>query len=234
MVQQRGQRQGLGRRRKGPFVSGGSLPSGIAAIAFDWGGIFTEGTFDSSAHARLAELHGLPADHVLPLYLDLMAGFEVGEFDLPEFHSRFQDTVGRTSELAEFRSTFLGAVRERAAMYELLASLPGHVKLGMLSNNVPELCDIVRDDPRMAALSAFVFSNEIGVRKPERAAFDALSSALDLPPSAIVFVDDNADNIAAARNLGFVALLLDDLPNFAARWREALPDLPLPEGFAQG
>ena len=208
-----------------------TLPAGLEAIAFDWGGVFTEGTFDSTAHARLAELHGLPAAAVEPHYLRLMEEFELGLIDLPEFHARFQAAVGGASNLAEFRATFLGAVRERAAMYDLLASLPADLTVGVLSNNVPELCDLVRDDPRMRRVNAFVFSNEIHARKPDPAAYAALSAALNLPPSAILFVDDNPVNVAACRELGFVGLLLDDIPGFAARWRAALPGLPLPTAF---
>ncbi len=207
------------------------LPQPLRAIAFDWGGVFTEGTFDSRAHARMAELHGLDAADVLPIYLDLMEGFEVGEFDMPEFHARFQAAVGRASTLDAFREAFLGAVRERRAMYDLLASLPDDVPLALLSNNSPELCDVVRDDPRMRKLMTFVFSNEIGVRKPDERAFAALSSALDLPPNEIVFVDDNRDNIEACERLGFVGLLCDTVAGFAARWRSLFPDLPLPPGF---
>ena len=208
------------------------LPGKLRAIAFDWGGVFTEGTFDSSAHARLAKLHGLPAATVEPHYLHLMEAFEVGAYDMAEFHRRFQAAVGGASSLPDFRAAFLGAVRERPAMYELLASLPDSIKTGMLSNNVPELCDLVRDDPRIRRMQAPVFSNEIGVRKPERAAFDALCEALDLPPDAIVFIDDNAANIAACNALGFEGLLIDDLPSFAARWRATLPQLALPQGLA--
>jgi FMN phosphatase YigB (HAD superfamily) len=62
----------------------------------------------------------------------------------------------------------------------------------MLSNNVPVLCDRVRDDPRTARIERFVFSNEIGVRKPDPAAFMALAEALQLAPHEIVFVDDAA------------------------------------------
>ncbi len=210
----------------------GLLPEPLRAIAFDWGGVFTEGTFDSSAHVRLAELHGLPADAVRPHYLRLMEDFEVGAHDMREFHQRFQSAVGATSTLERFRRAFLGAVRERPVMYELLASLPAGLTLAMLSNNVPELSDQVRNDPRMSKLSTFVFSNEIGVCKPRREAFDALSAALDLPPKSIVFVDDNEGNIAACELLGFRGLLLDDLAGFAARWRALLPNLPLPAGFS--
>ncbi len=205
--------------------------SSIRAITFDWGGVFTVGTFDHRAASALAELHELQPDEVEPRYLTLMAEFEVGAFDLPEFHRRFQRAVGRTSDLRAFRRSFLTAAVERPAMYRLLASLPEGVAVGMLSNNVPELCDQVRSDPRMRRVEAFVFSNEIGVRKPDARAFQALTDAIGVPPEATVFVDDSPTNIAACASLGFTGLLLDDLASFASRWRETLPHLPLPPEF---
>src|SRR5690606_4041721 len=156
----------------------------VRAITFDWGGVFTVGTFDHRAARALAALHGLALESVEEPYLALMAEFEVGAFDLPEFHRRFQDAIGRDSDLDTFRRTFLSAAVERPAMYRLLSSLPADVTVGMLSNNVPELCDQVRSDPRMARVEAFVFSNEIGVRKPDPRAFQALTDAIGEPPEA--------------------------------------------------
>lgn len=208
--------------------TGHDLP---AAIAFDWGGIFTRGTFDSSAVVELGELIGAAPEFVEPRYLALMAEFEVGAFDMRGFHRRFCEATESWPRFDRFEATFLGAVKERPVMYDLAAQLSGRFKLGMLSNNVPVLCDTVRRDPRLAHFSAFVFSNEIAVRKPHPDAFAALAAALELPPAQIAFVDDNAQNIAACEELGFRGLLLDDLPSFAARWRKALPGVSLPDGF---
>ncbi|HZJ10463.1 MAG TPA: HAD-IA family hydrolase, partial [Trueperaceae bacterium] len=204
-----------------------------AAIAFDWGGIFTRGTFDSSAIADLSALIGASTDFVEPRYLNLMEEFETGVFDMEGFHRRFCDDTRSFPRFDRFKATFLGAVRERAPMYELAQSLDGRFKLGMLSNNVPVLCDTVRNDRRLQGFDAFLFSNEIGVRKPHPDAFALLAAALALPPEEIVFVDDNQANIAACLELGFRGLWLDDLPSFAARWRESLPGVALPEGFEE-
>lgn len=206
------------------------LPS---AIAFDWGGVFTRGTFDSSAVADLAVLIGTATDFLEPRYLHLMAEFESGAFDMAGFHERFCEATESRPRLDRFEATFLGAVRERKPMYELVGSLAGRFKLGMLSNNVPVLCDTVRQDERLADFDAFLFSNEIAVRKPHPDAFSALAHALALPPEEIVFVDDNEKNIAAADELGFKGLLLDELPSFAHRWREMLPGVALPSGFEE-
>jgi len=206
-------------------------PSPVRGVAFDWGGVFTVGTFDGRAIARLARLYGVDEATLRPHYLALMEVFEVGGFDLPAFADRLSRTIGHEVDAGAFRGAFLDAPRERPAMYELLAGIPPEYAVAMLSNNVPVLCDRVRDDPRTARIERFVFSNEIGVRKPDPAAFAALAAAMGLPSEAIVFVDDAPRNVDAARALGFRALLLDAPAAFAARWRETLPELaPLVDG----
>ncbi len=205
--------------------------SAVRGVAFDWGGVFTVGTFDGRAIARLARLYGVDEAALRPHYLALMAVFEVGGLDLPTFAERLSRAIGREVDADAFREAFLDAPRERPAMYDLLAGIPPEYTVAMLSNNVPVLCDRVRDDPRTARIERFVFSHEIGVRKPAPAAFAALAAAMALPPEAIAFVDDAPRNLDAARALGFRALLLDTPAAFAARWRDALPELaPLVDG----
>ena len=198
----------------------------IRAIAFDWGGVFTEGTFDGSASAALADACGRPVDEVEGPYLELMADFEEGAFDLPAFHRRLCAAVGCDLDEDTFRATFLGAVRERTAMYAVLGSIPPEYTVGVLSNNVPELCDLVRDDARMQRVEAWVFSNEIGVRKPDPRAFAALSEALGVGPPETVFIDDAERNVQAARSLGFHAIHVVDMHAFLAGWNALLPDVP--------
>ena len=205
----------------GPSLGGGPL----RAVAFDWGGVFTEGTFDARAVRALAALFERNEDEVAEAYYPLMEHFEVGAFDLPGFHQRITRTLDAQVDEMTFREVFLNAPRERPAMYQLLAGMPQWYAVAMLSNNVPELCDRVRTDPRMARVEHYVFSNEIAARKPDPAAFVALSEALALPPTATVFVDDNPANVAACEALGYRGILLDTPAAFAARWRRLLPDL---------
>ncbi len=200
----------------------------ITAIAFDWGGIFTEGTFDSSAVRALAARTGRAEDQIAATYFPLMEHFEAGKFSFDTFSQKFVQETGVDLELPDFRDTFLGAVRERREMFGVLGAIPESYTVGMLSNNVAVLCDGVRDDPRMARVEHFVFSNEIEVRKPDPVAFAALTRALGRPPGETVFVDDNRDNIAACEALGYRGLWLESYAGFAAAWRQLLPDLPLP------
>lgn len=198
----------------------------IDAIVFDWGGIFTEGTFDGSAVADLAAATERSPEHIGETYYPLMAQFEVGAFDLDEFHRRFTAGTGTSLSYDAFARTFLGAVRERTAMYAVLGSIPSRYAVGVLSNNVPVLCDRVRSDPRMRRVERWVFSNEIGVRKPDPRAFEALTDTMGVPPERTVFIDDSADNIRACVDLGFRGIHLEDMTGFVASWRALLPDVP--------
>ena len=201
----------------------------ITAIAFDWGGIFTQGTFDSSAVTNLSKVTGTSEERIAETYYPLMEHFEVGAFDFPEFHRRFTEGTSLALNENTFRKTFLGSVRERAAMFDVLNAVPQDYTVGMLSNNVPVLCDTVRNDPRMSRFEHFVFSNEIGVRKPDAEAFAELTETLEHPPEQTVFIDDNKDNIAACNDLGYQGILLDSFENFVAHFRELLPDISLPD-----
>lgn len=199
----------------------------IKAIAFDWGGIFTEGTFDSSAVRNLATLCRTTPEIIGQTYFPLMEHFEAGEFDFDSYHQQFVEKSGFDLDEGVFRKTFLGSVRERKDMFDVLDAIPQGYKVGMLSNNVPVLCDRVRDDARFKRIDTFVFSNEIKSRKPEPRSFAELTKALGVAAENTVFIDDNADNIAACEKLGFKAIYLDTFANFLERWHEVLPEIPL-------
>ncbi len=199
----------------------------IRAIAFDWGGIFTEGTFDSSAVRNLATLCRTTSETIGQTYFPLMEHFEGGEFDFHSYYQQFVARSGFTVDEGVFRKTFLGSVKERDAMFGVLDAIPRTYKVGMLSNNVPILCDRVRNDPRFGRIDTFVFSNEIKVRKPEPRSFEALSKALGIAAEHTVFIDDNADNITACEKLGFKGIYLDTFDNFLTRWHHLLPDIPV-------
>ncbi len=112
-------------------------------------------------------------------------------------------------------------------MFAVLGAVPAEsYRVGVLSNNVPVLCDRVRDDPRMQRVQDWVFSNEIGVRKPDPRAYEALTEATGVPPEQTVFIDDAAANVEAAREAGFRVIHMTDLASFLAGWRALLPDLP--------
>lgn len=210
-----------------PAIAGAqpvAVPPRTRHVAFDWGGVFTLGTFDGRSTARLAGQYDLDVEEVRRHYFALVHHLEVGEWTLPAFWHEFSARIGLTGvPYPDFEALYLGSVTRNEPMYDLLAKLPPNVRVGLLSNNYPVVSDLLRADPAFARFDALVFSNELGHKKPAPQAFAALANALRVAPADCAFVDDVGENIDAARGAGFAGLLYDparhaDFERDLARW----------------
>lgn len=65
-------------------------------------------------------------------------------------------------------------------------------------------------------------SSEMGLRKPERAAFEHVARAIGVPPGSILFFDDTLENVEGARSAGLQAVHVrspSDVERATAAWR---------------
>jgi 2-haloacid dehalogenase len=98
------------------------------------------------------------------------------------------------------------------------------VRCYALSNMEPDAFRVRRARfPFMDWFDAYVISGLDGVAKPDRRIFEILLRRHGLRPQASVFIDDQARNVAAARELGLVGLHFSS----AARLRQDLSGLGL-------
>ncbi|WP_221089838.1 HAD family hydrolase [Deinococcus aquaedulcis] len=182
-----------------------SLPA--RHVAFDWGGVFTIGTFDGRSTQNVAERGGVPVERVRDSYFRHVRQLEVGAWTLPQFWAVLREETGLTLSYEDFEPLYLGSIHDNAPMYATLAALPRTVRVGLLSNNYPVVSDHLRRDPRFGRFDALVFSNELGHKKPAPEAFAALEQAMGVPAAQVAFVDDVQENIDAAVAAGFHGLL---------------------------
>ena len=81
------------------------------------------------------------------------------------------------------------------------------LRLGLLTNNVKEFGEHWRTMfPLEELFEEVVDSSHVGVRKPEREIYELTCSRMAITPGEAVFVDDNADNVQAARDYGMEAV----------------------------
>ncbi|THF88297.1 HAD family phosphatase [Deinococcus sp. KSM4-11] len=180
---------------------------GTRHVAFDWGGVFTVGTFDGRSTQNVADRTGIPVERIRDSYFRHVRQLEVGAWTLPHFWEVIQAETGVSMPYEEFEPLYLGSIHDNGPMYASLAALPPHVHVGLLSNNYPVVSDHLRKDPRFARFDALVFSNELGHKKPSPESFAALADAMGRPAEHVAFVDDVQENIDAAERAGFHGLL---------------------------
>jgi putative hydrolase of the HAD superfamily len=80
------------------------------------------------------------------------------------------------------------------------------IKTGILSNIGDSMELGIMQLGWMQAFAHHTFSHRLGIAKPDAAIYAYAAEGLATEPSAILFLDDRADNIAAARAAGMQAI----------------------------
>ncbi|MEQ0563112.1 HAD-IA family hydrolase [Amycolatopsis sp. NEAU-NG30] len=90
----------------------------------------------------------------------------------------------------------------------LLAELDATgVRLVCLSNDVSEWSKLLRERFGLGEyITSWFVSGDIGVRKPDPAAFTTVCRRLDVIPERMLLIDDREENVTAARTAGLQAL----------------------------
>ncbi len=185
-------------------------------ILFDWGGVFTVGTFDGRVVRNVASRFGLAEEEVAQAYFAEVRQLELGRWSLPRFWEYFSSALGVEDSYREFEALFLASVAPRRDMYQVLAAIPAEYTVGLLSNNYPVVSDYLRAGEGFDRFDAVFFSNEEGVKKPDAGAFEIALERMSLPAGEVLFVDDHPDNVAAAREFGLMTHHFSDTDAFVA------------------
>ena len=108
---------------------------------------------------------------------------------------------------ADIVETWIYHLPPMPGMEDLLVELAGKGKHLYLLSNIGKTFIAHKDE--FSILSHFdgcVFSAAVGYIKPAKEIFECLCNTYDLDPAECVFIDDNADNVAAANSYGIKAL----------------------------
>jgi putative hydrolase of the HAD superfamily len=107
--------------------------------------------------------------------------------------------------LAEFDSWLTAPL---PGAFELVARIPERYKVGILSNMSAFHWQRIVGMGLPKRFDAICVSHETGLLKPSREAFLTALNGMALAPKDVLFLDDGATNVDAARELGLVAHLV--------------------------
>jgi 2-haloacid dehalogenase len=188
----------------------------LGKVLLDWNPRYYYRQFFASEEAMEAFLaEALPPAWVVEMDAGKPADIAIAERQrlLP----RHAALIGRWKE--GWRTMLRGPIAESVA---ILAELRARgTRLYALTNFSTETWPIARE--RFDFLSWFedtVVSGEHGVVKPDPLIFEIAIRRFRLDPPRTVFIDDLAENVAAARAIGFRALHFTGAPGLRAGLRE--------------
>jgi len=197
----------------------------IRLLLFDVGGVLVE---LGGVEVILAWLgNRLTADELWHRWLQSVAvrRFESGQIDAPEFAAGVIAEFGLAVEPKRFLESFIGwPTGLYPGTLELLSRIPRRYRRALLSNSNPLHWPRVLDEMGLRPVFDDHFVSHLtGHIKPDHAAFAHVLQSLGCRPAEVLFFDDNALNIDAARHMGLHAVRVRGL----SEARQALIDLKI-------
>lgn len=177
------------------------------ALLFDLGGVVIDIDFDRAFHAWQPRSK-LSFSEIKRTFRvdDFYRSHERGEISA----SRYYDHLSSMLQIERdhdhiamgWNAIYVEEIPETIAMLQIARStIPCYA---FTNTNSAHAATWRRLFPSVAQSFEHVFaSHEIGLRKPERAAFDYVAVAIGIPPESIVFFDDLAENVRGAIDAGF-------------------------------
>jgi putative hydrolase of the HAD superfamily len=184
-----------------------------AWLIFDFGNVLIE--IDPARSIQAFQALGAPAD--LHLDADFFHDFETGILSAAEFRDALRGQLGRATSRSSLDAAWNALLLEiPPKTLRVLRSLRTQgYRLALLSNTNPIHIDEVRRRLGPFGYGEFArcferifYSYEMGLRKPDPAIYAAVDRELGITsPAEVLFVDDNAANIASAAKHGWGTIL---------------------------
>lgn len=191
----------------------------IEALLFDLGKVLIDFDFELGMR-HFSSRSPLPPDELEQVIRDQvwLRRYESGEISTADYHRSISERAQLRMTLEEFHEAWSAVFLPDLIVPErLLASLKARYPLILVSNtNEAHVRFIAREYPVFAYFEHRIFSHEVRSMKPDRRIYDAAIAASGRPPESLLFIDDRAENVEAARELGIRAhrfLSVSDLLN---------------------
>jgi len=181
----------------------------LKAVIFDLGNVLVAYDHWRTLEA-LAEVSAATVDELWAIAHEIGHTLEVGDMSGAELHELLVQRAGTTRDFERFFTAFCsGMTPDPAALDYALSIQEWPEATAAVISNTNEL-HVRWLDEHVAALKQFdlvMMSNEVHLAKPDPAIFLLALELLDLPPAQTLFIDDMAENVDAAKELGMAGLV---------------------------
>jgi FMN phosphatase YigB (HAD superfamily) len=129
--------------------------------------------------------------------------FDMGRVSPSEFFQSIKKYLGLSIAFEKFIPIWTDIFIEDREVSEIIRSLKGKWRLGLLSNTDPlHFNYIVSTFPVLSALEKWILSYEVGFKKPDARIFQRAMEWASVEPEKILFIDDTKGHVEAAISLG--------------------------------
>ena len=177
------------------------------AVIFDYVGVI-KGMPGPAWSKKVADILGVSKDEFKSVYHRHNHRFNIGDKSFSDVLSDMAKELGREDKLKEVLKFISEPAQLNQNVIELIRNLKEKkYKVGLLSNNSKESAKIMRAEGIEELFDVLCVSEEVGLAKPDKAAYIDILKKLDVTPEDSIYIDDVEKNIEVATELGFDSIL---------------------------
>jgi HAD superfamily hydrolase (TIGR01509 family) len=182
--------------------------SGVSFVYFDVNGCLIRSS--NRALTQLAHDSGQPADIVESVFWHNDELVCRGDMSMADFNATLAAKLQLPS--VDWFDYFLEAAEPMPAMHELVNWAHEYYGVGLLTNIMPGLVDIMRERGLLPNIEydAIIDSSVVRTIKPEAKIYELAAQQAGQAPHEILLVDDSRINLMAAEKSGWRVLWFDD------------------------
>jgi len=204
----------------------------IQAVIFDYGNVLSCPQNNSDVNA-MAERCDIPIERFHDFYWKFRPAYDRGELNGASFWTSVTAQEGRRptpEEISELISLDIQSwlhINQATMRWAEQLHRAG-IRLALLSNMPLEIARYIENKcPWVSYFDSLIFSCDWGSIKPSLAIYRICLARLNVLPAKVLFLDDRAENVVAAAQLGIPSLVFDDMAK-VSKEVEKVFDLPLP------
>ncbi len=175
-------------------------------MLFDYGGVISQPPSPQEV-ASLAGAAGVSVAALAGVYWEWRRAYDLAELDASGYWRQVGRSLGRgfsEAEISELvRLDSASWLRLQAGTVALIEDLAAAgLRLALLSNAPGELAEAISALPVAAYFGHLLFSCQLKLAKPDPECYNRALARLGASAEEVIFIDDRAENVAAAAALG--------------------------------
>ena len=141
---------------------------------------------------------------------EMCAGRKTSGDFLEELGKNIQISVQKDHDLI---GEFVNRFERNKSIADFIEDISDTFKFGLLTNMFPGMFERIKEGNLLPDIDwqVIVDSSVVGVEKPEEGIYSFAQESIEATPESILFVDNVEENVLAAQNIGWSAILYDPL-----------------------
>ena len=184
----------------------------VEAIIFDSGGVIHTDPM-KEVHKDIAQTLGITDEEETRIWREVHPKHGEGKTSVKEFWQEFLEKSGVQLEVPQdlLLREYVKGFKRNEGVLEIVKKLKirGY-KVAILSNSIAPHAEFNHQVGIYDEFPIRILSHEVGVRKPDPEIYRLALKELGIEPQEAIYVDDNDDNVEAARKLGMSAIKYED------------------------